>query len=109
MIPLLINVSDATIQIVGYIATFFCAAAALPQVIKTIKTKNTADVNLLTFSVLTLGFIFWFIEGLLMTHWPMIIGNSIGSIFQLIIVGFKIYNLATGKEGKRKKDEDNLR
>lgn len=102
MISLLINASESAILVVGYIATFCCAAAALPQVIKVIKTKNTSDVNLLTFSVLTLGFIFWFIEGLLMNHWPMIIGNSIGSLFQLIIIGFKIYNLASKKEGKKK-------
>lgn len=89
--------------IVGYIATACCAIAALPQVINTIKTKSTEGVNLPTFSVLTLGFIFWFIEGLLMVHWPMIIGNAIGSVFQLIIIGYKIYNMSTHKEGRHNK------
>ena len=98
--------NDTATLIVGYIATACCAIAAVPQVINTIRTKSTEGVNIVTFSILTIGFIFWFIEGLLMMHWPMIIGNSIGSVFQLIIIGFKIYNLATHKEGKHKKIKD---
>ena len=98
------STSTATL-IVGYIATACCAIAALPQVINTVKTKSTEGVNLPTFSLLTLGFIFWFIEGLLMVHWPMIIGNAIGSVFQLIIIGYKIYNIATHKEGCHKKSD----
>ncbi len=102
---LIVEASETAIQIVGYIATFFCGAAALPQVIRTIKTKSTAEVNLWTFIVLTLGFIFWLIEGILMNHIPMIIGNAFGSACQLTIIGFKIFNLVSGKEGKKKDKE----
>lgn len=90
--------NEVIIEIIGYIATVCCAIASFPQVIRTIKTKSTKEVPLPTFIVLTLGYIFWFIEGILMHHLPMIIGNSIGTLFQLIIIGFKVYNLVTHKE-----------
>lgn len=93
--------NETIIVIVGYIATACCAIASLPQVIRTIKTRSTREVSLSTFIVLTIGYIFWFIEGILMHHLPMIIGNSIGTIFQLIIIGYKLHNLITHRESRK--------
>ena len=101
--------SHTIVQIVGYIATTLTAIASVPQVVKTIKTKDTASVSLLMFLCLTVGFAGWLVYGVLTLAYPMIIGNAIAITFQLIVIAYKIKNIRAGKEPaiQRKKGKEN--
>ena len=78
------------ITILGLIAGFLTTINALPQVIKTWKTKKTKDISLLMYVTLTLGIILWLIYGLLVQDLPLILANSITLILVFIVLIFKL-------------------
>ena len=72
--------------IFGYFAAFFTAVSFLPQAIKTVKTRQTAGLSLLTYLFLFLGSLSWFIYGFYLTYYPLMITNSLTTIFTGIIL-----------------------
>ncbi len=74
------------ITIIGFVAATLTTIAFIPQALKTIKTKNTKDISLPMYLILTTGILFWFIYGLLIVDYPIIIANIVTLIFALIIL-----------------------
>ena len=72
--------------IFGYFAAFFTAVSFLPQAIKTVRTRETAGLSLLTYLFLFLGSLSWFIYGFYLTDYPLMITNSLTTIFTGIIL-----------------------
>ena len=70
----------------GYFAAFFTAVSFLPQAIKTVSTRETAGLSLLTYLFLFLGSLSWFIYGLYLTDYPLMITNSLTTVFTGIIL-----------------------
>ena len=52
-------------QISGYLAATISAIIFLPQVIQTVKSKNTKSLSLTSFILLTVSNSFWIIYGIL--------------------------------------------
>ncbi len=82
--------------IFGYFAAFFTAVSFLPQAIKTVKTRETAGLSLLTYLFLFLGSLSWFIYGFYLTDYPLMITNSLTTIFTGIIL-FLIFSEKNSK------------
>ena len=80
----------------GYLAIFFTTVSFLPQAIKTVRTRETAGLSLLTYLFLFLGSLSWFIYGIYLTDYPLMITNSLTTIFTGIIL-YLIFS-----EGKNK-------
>ena len=72
--------------ILGLIAAICTTIAFLPQAIKTIKTKQTKDLSLGMYLVLTTGVLLWIIYGILIGDLPIILANSITFIFTATIL-----------------------
>jgi MtN3 and saliva related transmembrane protein len=72
--------------IFGYFAAFFTAVSFLPQAVKTVRTRETAGLSLLTYLFLFLGSLSWFIYGFYLTDYPLMITNSLTTIFTGIIL-----------------------
>ena len=72
--------------IFGYLAAFFTAVSFLPQAIKTVNTRETTGLSLLTYLFLFLGSLSWFIYGVYLTDYPLMITNSLTTIFTGIIL-----------------------
>ena len=70
----------------GYFAAFFTAVSFLPQAVKTVRTRETAGLSLLTYLFLFLGSLSWFIYGFYLTDYPLKITNSLTTIFTGIIL-----------------------
>ena len=70
----------------GYLAAFFTAVSFLPQAVKTVRTRETAGLSLLTYLFLFLGSLSWFIYGFYLTDYPLMITNSLTTIFTGIIL-----------------------
>ena len=70
----------------GYFAAFFTAVSFLPQAIKTVRTRETAGLSLLTYLFLFLGSWSWFIYGLYLTDYPLMVTNSLTTVFTGIIL-----------------------
>lgn len=79
-----------TIDIVGFIAALLTTSAFLPQVIKTIREKDTKSLSLPMYIILTAGLLLWLTYGILIKDWALIIANLITGLLALIILIAKI-------------------
>lgn len=84
--------SELLINIIGYTATICMVFGYLPQAIATIRTRNTDGIAMPTFIMLGLGSIFFVIQGLALSNWPLVIANTITTVCSVIIFTIKIHN-----------------
>jgi MtN3 and saliva related transmembrane protein len=78
------------VSIMGFSAAVLTTAAFIPQALKTITTKNTKDLSLPMYLILTTGILFWLIYGILIIDYPIILANVVTLVFALIILVNKI-------------------
>lgn len=71
-------------DILGFAAAFLTTVAFLPQAFKVHKTKKTEDLSLGLFGLLFVGVFLWFIYGLMIISYPVIIANAV----TLVLVGY---------------------
>ena len=74
------------LAIFGYIAAFCTAVSFLPQAVKTIKTKDTNGLSLLTYLFLFFGSLSWFVYGMVLADIPLMSTNFLTTIFTGIIL-----------------------
>ncbi len=79
-----------TSLIIGLCAGMLCMVSFLPQLIKIVRTKQTKDLSLITFSVLSVGVFLWLIYGILIGELPIILSNAFIFVLSLLIVAMKI-------------------
>ena len=70
----------------GNFEEIFTSFSFLPQAVKTVRTRETAGLSLLTYLFLFLGSLSWFIYGFYLTDYPLMITNSLTTIFTGIIL-----------------------
>jgi MtN3 and saliva related transmembrane protein len=87
-----------TISSIGMLAAMLTTAAYIPQAYKTIKTRSTRDLSLVTFSMLFSGTILWLVYGLYIHDTPIILSNGVMATLSGIIFFLKI-----GSFGKRRR------
>ena len=78
------------ISIIGLTAAFLTTVSSLPQVIKTIKLKETRDISFWMWTFLSLGIFLWLIYGIFRNDLPIILANGISLFLVLIVLGLKI-------------------
>ncbi|MDD3466738.1 MAG: SemiSWEET transporter [Campylobacterales bacterium] len=71
-------------DILGFAAAFLTTAAFLPQAVKVYRTKRTEDLSVGLFGLLFVGVFLWFIYGLMINSYPVIIANAV----TLVLVGY---------------------
>lgn len=76
--------------LIGLAAGTLTTIAFLPQVIKTWRTRSTADISLSMFTVLCTGVALWLVYGLLTDDLPLVLANGVTLILAGTILGFKI-------------------
>ena len=78
------------VDLFGFIAALLTTSAFLPQVVKTLREKNTKSLSLPMYLILTSGLLLWLIYGILINDWALIIANTVTGILALIILVAKI-------------------
>lgn len=63
--------------VIGYAAATLTTISFVPQVMQVLKTRSTKDVSLGMYSLFTLGVALWFVYGLMIQAWPVIVANAI--------------------------------
>ncbi len=76
--------------IIGLIAGICTTASFLPQVIKTMRTKETKDLSVTMYLVLAAGIFLWIIYGILIESLPVISANAVSFVLAIIILILKI-------------------
>jgi MtN3 and saliva related transmembrane protein len=75
---------------IGLIAALLTTVSLLPQLIKVYKTKSTKDISTGMFSLFCAGVFLWFIYGVLVNDFPIIIANSLAFVQAVMILFFKV-------------------
>jgi MtN3 and saliva related transmembrane protein len=85
--------------IVSYVAAFLTTISFLPQAIKTIKTRDTKDLSLITYIMFVIGTTIWTIYGFLDNEYAVFFANIVTTFFACIILFYKAKDVL----GERKK------
>ena len=80
------------ITTIGYIAGTLTTFASLPQLIKSIKSKNTNGLSPYFVITFTTGLFLWLIYGLFKNDYPIILFNIISLVFWIPITYLCIKN-----------------
>ena len=77
------------ITTIGLLAALFTTVSLFPQLIKVYKTKSSKDISTSMFTLFCGGVFLWFIYGVLLDDFPIIIANSLAFVQALAILFFK--------------------
>ena len=66
-----------TSDAIGYLAATLTTCSFVPQVLHTLRSRDTSGISLGMYSVFTAGIALWLAYGLLIMAWPVIIANII--------------------------------
>ena len=79
------------IEVIGFIAGFLVVFAAIPQLIKALKTKSTHDISLLMYLSICSGLLLWLIYGILISSPSLIVTNiiSFSTNFSVLVLKLK--------------------
>jgi len=75
---------------IGLTAAVFTTVSFLPQAVKVIVTKQTKDLSLSMYIILSLGTLLWLTYGIILNDLPIILANAITCTLSLIILSMKI-------------------
>jgi MtN3 and saliva related transmembrane protein len=67
----------------GALGAFCTTVAFVPQVAKIWRTKSTKDISLPMYLVFSAGVVCWFVYGVLLWAWPIMVANA----FTIVLAG----------------------
>jgi len=78
------------ITALGLVGAALTTFSSVPQVMKTIRTKQTKDLSLGMYVMVAIGVLIWLIYGLLIKDLVIILADSISLVFLCTILGLKL-------------------
>ncbi len=75
---------------IGMVAGALTSVAAIPQVIKTMKTHHVRDISIWQPLLLALGVALWMVYGILISDMPLILANITPLICNVVLTYLKI-------------------
>ena len=87
-----------TPTLIGLIAGLLTSIAALPQVVKTWRSRHARDLSIWQPLLLSLGVALWLIYGMLISDTPLILANITPLICNLLLTVMKLKFSDNGSE-----------
>ncbi|AWM86232.1 SemiSWEET transporter [Microvirga sp. 17 mud 1-3] len=78
------------LDILGFVAALLTTLCWLPQAFRTIRTKDTKSLSLVTQSVFTVGVGLWLIYGIIAGNAPIIFANGVTFVLVALILAMKL-------------------
>jgi len=75
---------------VGLLAGTLTTASFVPQVIRTIVTRDTRAISLGMYALFTLGVFLWLVYGLILGEAPIVLANGITFVLAGIVLSMKL-------------------
>lgn len=75
----------------GLIAGALTSVAAIPQLVKTLRTRHARDISIWQPLLLSIGVALWMIYGMLIHNLPLILANIIPLVCNALLTGLKVY------------------
>ena len=88
----------SNIDIFGLFAAVLTSASFVPQVIKTVRSKDTTSISLFMYTMFVTGVGCWLVWGVLVDQVPVIVANVVTFILAAVILGMKLYSVIVKKE-----------
>jgi MtN3 and saliva related transmembrane protein len=82
--------SPAAIEAIGIAAALLTTLCWIPQAVRTIQTRDTRAISLITQAAFTLGIGLWLIYGLLLGSLPLILANAVSFVLVATILAMKL-------------------
>jgi MtN3 and saliva related transmembrane protein len=87
-------------EMIGLMAGLCTTISFIPQVIRTVRTKDTTGISLYMYIIFVLGVSLWLVFGFLIQSKSVIFTNSATIVLSGIILFMKIRNLLSHKKGE---------
>ena len=78
------------IELIGYVAACCTTLCWLPQAFRTIRTKDTRAISLVTQSLFAVGIALWLAYGIAAGSWPVIASNAVTLPLVLVVLAMKL-------------------
>jgi MtN3 and saliva related transmembrane protein len=88
--------SSSLADAIGSVAGLLTTVAFVPQVVKTLRTRQTRDISLAMWASFCAGVALWLVYGVVITAWPVVIANVFTLVLAGIVLAVKLQN--RGKE-----------
>lgn len=75
---------------IGLLAGTLTSIAAIPQLVKTLKTRHVRDISIWQPLLLAFGVGLWMVYGILISDLPLIVANITPLICNVVLTGMKI-------------------
>jgi MtN3 and saliva related transmembrane protein len=72
--------------VIGYLAAVLTSASALPQLIRTLRTRDVRGISIPSWLALALGVALWFVYGAAIGSGPLIIANAVGLVLDCAVL-----------------------
>ncbi len=66
-----------SVTLLGFVAAACTTASFVPQVMHSLRTRDTRGISLGMYAVFTAGIALWLVYGVLLGDWPIIVANGI--------------------------------
>ena len=77
-------------EVIGAVAAVLTTGSFLPQAAKVLRTRETAAISLVMYSMFTAGVALWLIFGLYTMQWSIIIANAVTVVLAGVILIMKL-------------------
>ncbi len=78
------------IQTIGYVAAFLTTASFIPQVLKTLRSRDVSSISTLMYSMFTSGVFLWLVYGILRNDIVIIVANAITLLLAATVLIMKL-------------------
>lgn len=90
------------VDLIGYIAASLTTFSFVPQVLHTIKTRDTSGISLGMYCILVIGIFLWLVYGILKGDVIIIVANVATIILSGIVLLIKIKSVMLSESKKYK-------
>ncbi len=74
----------------GLMAGAITSAAAIPQVVKSYRSKHVRDISIWQPVLLDVGMVLWLVYGILIDDLPLIVANGFSLVCYTLLIAMKI-------------------
>ena len=78
------------LEILGFVAAILTTVCWLPQAFRTIRTRDTKSLSLVTQSTFTCGVGLWLVYGIVTNSAPIIFANAVTFVLVALILALKL-------------------
>nr|MBS0020782.1 SemiSWEET transporter [Gammaproteobacteria bacterium] len=80
------------ITLTGFAAAALTTFAFVPQVVRTLRTRDTRAISLWMYVLFTAGVFLWLVYGSVLALWPVVIANGVTFLLAFAVLVLKIRN-----------------